>query len=129
MLLIIAGMYATFYLQHKKLTSANKKIDNLTAQLSGESGTKSANTNTNSITSTKSNSQAVHFVYSVGYPLNGGNGTNKYQVTTIIGVPSFLQAVRLSSTISNQSQGFKVFTDGTFNNEMGRWDLGNPAYP
>jgi len=120
--LIFGAGGGAYYWQHGNVTSANQKIAALDAQLSKLGKTAStAQTSTN-------NSQNIHFVESVGYPLTGANGTNSNQFLTKLGVPSYLQVVRESSTIQNQGMGFSMFTDGTFNNELGRWELGQPTY-
>jgi len=122
LLLIAAAGAGSYYWQHGNVTSANQKIATLDAQLS-QLGKSTSTSQTSA-----GNSKNVHFVESVGFPLTGANGTNSNQFLTKLGVPSYLQAVRESSTIQNQGTGFSLFTDGTSNNELGRWELGQPTY-
>jgi hypothetical protein len=68
----------------------------------------------------------VHFVQSIGYPYD--QAASKYQYVTKLGVPSFMQAVRIASTAQDQGAGETAFTNLN-NNELGRWELGNPTNP
>jgi len=70
-------------------------------------------------------SQSVHFVQSIGYLYD--QTASKDQFATSLGIPGFMQAVRLAST-QNQGAGETAFTNLN-NNELGRWELGNPSDP
>jgi len=80
-------------------------------------------TSSQSPTTTLKSNQGVHFVESLGYT----RPSAAYRLVTKLGIPDSMQAVRVSSDIQNQGQGFQMFGDGTFNNELGRWELGDPT--
>ncbi len=64
----------------------------------------------------------VHFVQAVGYPFD----TNK-KVVFNLGLPSSLQGVVIQSSIQNP--GYTTYLTNKFNDELGRFVIGNPKVP
>jgi hypothetical protein len=74
------------------------------------------------ITETTQEAPSVHFVQSIGYPFD----VNK-KLTFKLGLPNTFQGVAIQSNIPNP--GYTTYLTNKFNDEMGRFVIGNPQLP
>lgn len=99
MLLLIGAAVGGYFYGHNKTTTVTKTI----------------------VTTPKATTESsAHFVQSVGYPFDLGAKT---QITTKLGVPASMQAVR---EIPSMSQGLATLLTDKDNDSMARYSLGNP---
>ncbi|MDL2363526.1 MAG: hypothetical protein QFB86_04065 [Patescibacteria group bacterium] len=71
--------------------------------------------------------EKIQFIKASGLPFD--DKAAKYRFESSLGVPDFMHAVKLWSSNGNKGEGYGLFTDGTLNNELGRWLIGDPTNP
>src|SRR5580700_1401084 len=119
-LIVLIGACTVVYLwQHNKNDALQTKLNTLQSKVSATSRNDKPTTSTGT-----TGAQTVHFVESLARPYDGI--ADNYDFITKLGVPGFLQAVRTPS--NNNFQGTEEAFTNEYNNELGRWTLGEPDY-